>query len=64
MALDEDEGENRTIRFDILSGDDGHFRINKRTGEMFVKNRFQSEDANQEFKVVVEARDQGETAVS
>lgn len=58
VALDNDEGDNRQIKFDMVE-DNRHFRISKKSGEVVVRRTFDQENANQEFVLTIVAEDQG-----
>lgn len=60
VALDDDEGANSQVRFDLMNKEGSHFKISRKSGELTVKRAFSDSDANKEFELTVTAQDQGQ----
>ena len=59
-AIDFDLGRNKELRYRIVDGDSGVFRIGAKTGDLLVRRPLNTRaDANSVFNLVVEAEDGG-----
>ena len=60
-AIDRDIGRNGEVQYNLVdsAGDDGKFRVNRRTGEIIVKRPLEFEDQNKEYTLIIEAVDKG-----
>ncbi|GFQ74088.1 fat-like cadherin-related tumor suppressor homolog [Trichonephila clavata] len=59
-AMDYDSGPNGDVVFEIIEGDKRTFRIDRKTGEIFLKQTLSSN----KYELVIEARDRGNPALS
>ena len=45
--------------YELVKGDGDKFLVRGKTGEITLKRRLQSEDENNKFELVIEAKDKG-----
>eukprot|EP00058_Branchiostoma_floridae_P023668 XP_002609158.1 hypothetical protein BRAFLDRAFT_131370 [Branchiostoma floridae] len=63
-AVDKDAGKNSEIRYSLDSGAHKRFRINRKTGQIMVKQPLEKDDTNKEYHLVIIAEDKGNPPLS
>ena len=63
-AIDFDLGKNKELRYRIVDGDQGIFRIGAKSGDLLVKRPLKRFNENSVFNLVIEAEDAGNPAMA
>ncbi|XP_078601386.1 protocadherin Fat 1-like isoform X2 [Branchiostoma floridae x Branchiostoma japonicum] len=63
-AVDKDAGKNSEIRYSLDSGAHKRFRINRKTGQIMVKQPLEKDDTNKEYHLLIIAEDKGNPPLS